>query len=347
MKGSAIMGVTIKDVAALAGVSPSTVSRTCNNSSLISAKTKEKVRKAMDELGYDGPAIETIQEGEASKGALGVILPSYNDDSYESPFHLDVIRGISKACNMHRYTTCILSAKSEQELLQAIDQLRKSTKNVSFILLYSQEYDTIADFLYDEGLNFVLLGAPLQHDSEIISVDNDNFAAGFDACQYLIDCGHTRIGYVGTDPSLAFSARRRQGYQMAMLENHLDLNPAYCMDYEISSPYFREAIEKMLSHEDHPSALLVVDDIYALAVTQICNELHLKIPEDISIIAFNDSIFTRLSVPPTTCIDIHGRQLGLEAAVQAINHLESPELTSSKVIIPYQIIERDSVKKNS
>lgn len=335
------MAVTIKDVAALAGVSPSTVSRTCNNSSLISKKTKERVRKAMEELGYEAIINESENEQPAIKGAIGIILPYYQKENLNNPFFLDVIRGISHTCNQYHYTSCLLTGKNETELLEAIDRLRSTSSKISFILMFSQQFDPVAEYLYDENLDYVVIGSPWHHETETISVDNDNFAASYDATQYLIDHHHERIGFIGTDPNLAFSARRKQGYQMALIENELPLDPSICLE---SNPD-AQAIKSILTKKNRPTAFVIFDDAFALATKQICNELGYNIPEDISIISFNNSIFAELSVPQLTSIDIHSRQLGIEATVQAINHLEAPDLTASKVIVPYEIVERESVKR--
>ncbi len=343
-KGRLYMAVTIKEVAALAGVSPSTVSRTCNNSPLISKKTQERVRKAMEELGYEPVGGENPAESGKSLGAIGIVLPSYQQENFENPFYLDVIRGISKTCNHLQYATCVLSGKNESELLESIDLLRKSSSKITFILLYSQENDPIAEYLYDEGLRYVMIGAPLQHDTETISVDNDNFSAAYDACKYLIEHGHKQIGYIGLDSSLAFSARRKQGYQMALLEHDLALTAGHCMEFDPTDEQKVQALQDMLTQKNRLTALLVVDDLLALAINQLCRQFGLHVPEDISIVSFNNSVFAKLSIPSLTSVDIHARQLGIEAALQAINHLETPDLTPSKVIVPYSLVERDSVK---
>ena len=97
--------------------------------------------------------------------------------------------------------------------------------------------------------------------------------------------------------------------------------------------------------KDRPTAILVSDDILAVSLERVCLENHLAIPEDLSIISFNNSLFARLTSPQLTSIDIGADQLGSEAASQIINHIENPNLLATKIIVPHHLIERDSCCK--
>ena len=111
------MAVTIKDVAALAGVSPSTVSRTCKDNPSISRETKEKVRKAMMTLGYE-PNFQASNLASQNSKTIGIILPPTSDrETFENPFFLETIRGISLFCNGRQYISTIVSGQSSEDLL--------------------------------------------------------------------------------------------------------------------------------------------------------------------------------------------------------------------------------------
>ena len=103
-----------------------------------------------------------------------------------------------------------------------------------------------------------------------------------------------------------------------------------------------EELLEFLSGEDRPTAVLVSDDILAMALVKTALELHLHIPEDLSVISFNNSLFSKLSSPQLTSIDINSRQLGIEAASQMINHIENPGLLATKIIVPHFMIRRES-----
>ena len=100
-----------------------------------------------------------------------------------------------------------------------------------------------------------------------------------------------------------------------------------------------------MGRDDRPTAVIVSDDILAVAVERVCMEMGLSIPEDISILSFNNSLFARLTSPQLTSVDINSLQLGAEAAAQMISHMENPNLMATKIIVPHRIIERDSCRR--
>lgn len=338
------MAVTIKDVAALAGVSPSTVSRTCKNNPSISEETKERVRKAMAELGYE-PNFQASNLASQNSRTIGIILPASAKEVYENSFYLEAIQGISHYCNGRQYMTSIVTGQDEAEILDAVRSMSRSGKVDGFIILYSKKDDPVIDYLFNEGLLYILIGKATQYTNQTIYIDNDNLLAGREAAEYLYQLGHRRIAYLGSDSSLMFSADRKAGYQLALASHQLPVRPEYCVEVKNVSENNEEAIRGLLMQKDRPTAILVSDDILAVSLERVCLENHLAIPEDLSIISFNNSLFARLTSPQLTSIDIGAGQLGSEAASQIINHIENPNLLATKIIVPHHLIERDSCCK--
>lgn len=338
------MAVTIKDVAALAGVSPSTVSRTCKNNPSISEETKERVRKAMAELGYE-PNFQASNLASQNSRTIGIILPASAKEVYENSFYLEAIQGISHYCNGRQYMTTIVTGQDEAEILDAVRSMSRSGKVDGFIVLYSKKEDPVIDYLFNEGLLYILIGKATQYTNQTIYIDNDNLLAGREAAEYLYQLGHRRIAYLGSDSSLMFSADRKAGYQLALASHQLPVRPEYCVEVKNVSENNEEAIRALLMQKDRPTAILVSDDILAVSLERVCLENHLAIPEDLSIISFNNSLFARLTSPQLTSIDIGAGQLGSEAASQIINHIENPNLLATKIIVPHHLIERDSCYK--
>ena len=338
------MAVTIKDVAALAGVSPSTVSRTCKNNPSISEETKERVRKAMAELGYE-PNFQASNLASQNSRTIGIILPASAKEVYENSFYLEAIQGISHYCNGRQYMTTIVTGQDEAEILDAVRSMSRSGKVDGFIILYSKKEDPVIDYLFNEGLLYILIGKATQYTNQTIYIDNDNLLAGREATEYLYQLGHRRIAYLGSDSSLIFSADRKAGYQLALASHQLPVRPEYCVEVKNVSENNEEAIRGLLMQKDRPTAILVSDDILAVSLERVCLENHLAIPEDLSIISFNNSLFARLTSPQLTSIDIGAGQLGSEAASQIINHIENPNLLATKIIVPHHLIERDSCCK--
>ncbi len=338
------MAVTIKDVAALAGVSPSTVSRTCKDNPSISKETKEKVRKAMKQLGYE-PNFQASNLASQNSKTIGIILPPSARETYENPFYLEMIRGISQFCNDRQYISTIVTGQNSEELLGAIRTMVRSAQVDGFIMMYSKVDDAIMEYLNEEGLLYVLIGKALQFANLTIYIDNDNVLAGKEATDYLYGLGHRKIAYLGSESTRLFSADRKTGYQLSLLQHDFSVEKKYVV--EVPDVYLDEceSLLEMLQSEDRPTAIVVSDDILAVSLERVCIQCGLSIPEDLSIISFNNSLFARLTHPPLTSIDVNSCQLGIEAASQLINHIENPNLVATKIIVPHSLVERESCRK--
>lgn len=335
------MAVTIKDVAQLAGVSPSTVSRTCKDNPSISEETKERVRRAMIELGYE-PNFQASNLASQNSRAIGIILPPSQKETFENAFFLEAIRGISSFCNEKQYINTVITGNTEEELLSVIKSMTRSGQVDGFIVLYSKADDPVINFLYSEGFLYVLIGKSNQNANQTIYVDNDNLLAGRDATEHLIQLGHKKIAYLGGDNSTIFSADRRAGYQLALTQHQIPIVPEYCIELPFKAKEQIEVMTNLLKLKDKPTAVVVCDDILALTLENICRELELSLPEDLSIVSFNNSLVARLTTPKLSSVDINSFQLGIEAASQMINHIENPNLVATKIIVPHYLVERES-----
>ena len=338
------MAVTIKDVAALAGVSPSTVSRTCKNNPSISEETKERVRKAMAELGYE-PNFQASNLVSNISRTIGIILPPSQRETYEKSVYLRMIRGISQFCNQRQYISTIITGEDEQEMIQAIQTMNRSGKVDGYIVLFSRQIDPIIDYLCEEGALYVLIGKANQFINQTICIDNDNLLAGQDATEYLIRLGHEKIAFVGSNRNLICSNDRRNGYHLALMQHNIPIHPEYGIElFSLTGNTF-EPIQELMKLPEPPTAVVVSDDILAVIVQYVCLGLGLSIPEDISIVSFNNTLFSHLNTPQLTTIDVNSFQLGIEAASQIINHIENPNLMATKIIVPHYLVERQSCKK--
>ena len=332
------MAVTIRDVAALAGVSPSTVSRTCRNNPSISEETKERVRRAAKQLGYAMEGIST-----PATSTVGVILPPSAREVYENPFYLEMIRGINQFCNAHQYVSTIVTGRDNDEILSAVRLLVSSGTADAFILLYSRQGDTVIDYLVQANLLYVLIGKAYAYANKTVYIDNDNFLAGQEATEYLIRRGHRRIAYLGSDNAYLFTADRKRGYQSALALAGLPLREDYCV--EMTALDMEDAaLRALIERADRPTAIVVSDDLLGVTLERVCLTRGLSIPEDISIISFNNSLFAKLTSPRLTSVDLNSFQLGIEAASQLISHIDHPELMATKSIIPHRIVERESCR---
>lgn len=335
------MAITIKDVAALAGVSPSTVSRTCKDHPAISEQTKKKVRAAMEQLGYEPSVQAGVLAGQSGR-MIGIILPPSEQETYQNVFFLEAIRGISQYCNQKHYMNTLITGADEAEILSAVQTMVRNGMAEGFIVLYSKEEDPVTEYLYGEGLLYALIGKAYRNANQTIYVDNDNVLAAREAAGYLIGLGHERIAFLSGNSSLLVHGDRKAGYLLSLAEHRIPFREEFYVEVPHVQDGNLDMIDGLLEREDRPTAVLVSDDILAIALEKACISRGLSIPEDISVISFNNSLLARFTTPPLTCVDINPCQLGWEAAAQMVSHMENPELVATKIIVPHHMEERGS-----
>lgn len=336
------MAVTIKDVAKLAGVSPSTVSRTCQNHSAISDKTKRKVRSAMTALGYESNNVVPFHSNQTK--AIGIILPAFvTQEIYRNSFFIEALRGIALICGEQQYTNSLIIGDSDDILLKNTTNLICSGHADAFIFLYSKNQDRIVDYLHNLGKLYVLLGKVTGYPNETIYVDTDNLLAGREAVDYLLQSGHRNIAYLNGDSNYLFNQDRHAGYIQALIQHDIPIRQEYYLTpQDLEEEETCHKIKNLFTGSDAPSAILVSDDMQVIKLERIFHAAKIKIPSQVSIITFNNSFYTANANPPITAMDINPYQLGCEAARQVIQHLKNPNLIATKSIIPHRLIERES-----
>jgi len=335
------MTVTIKDVARRANVAPSTVSRVIADSPRISEKTKKKVREAMKELGYH-PNFIARSLANKSTQVIGLVMPSSTDKVFQNPFFPEVIRGISKAAHEKKYALQMSTGESEDEIYNGVVEMLQGRRVDGVVLLYSRVNDKIIKYLQQNRFPFVIIGKPHKKTEEITHVDNDNYRAAKEATEHLIELGHERIAFVGGNLNYMVTIDRLRGYEEALSQVGLAQRKEYIIHEEFLKEGGQEAMKELLSLSEPPTALVVADDLMALGVLNTLDEMDLNVPDDISIVSFNNVLLSEFSRPPLTSVDINIFQLGYEAAKSLIQKVENPNEPVKRIIIPYQLVKRCS-----
>ncbi|WP_066072639.1 LacI family DNA-binding transcriptional regulator [Neobacillus soli] len=333
------MNVTIKDVATLANVAPSTVSRVIADSPRISEATKQKVKQAMEELGYH-PNLNARNLASQSTKALGLVMPSSKDVGFQNPFFPTVLQGISDGAQEKNYALHMTTGKSEKEILDAVIQMVQGKRVDGVVLLTSKVKDEVISYLKAREFPFVLIGKPYKDVEEITHVDNDNVRAMKDATEYLIKLGHSQIGFIGGSLDLIVTVDRLQGYKKAIVHAGIDARKDYIIHQEFLREGGQEAVRALMQLEHPPSALVVADDFMALGVLNTLDELGIRVPEDISIVGFNNLLLAELAKPPLTSVDINIFELGYQASKSLIQKIENRNEPTKRLIISHRIVER-------
>jgi DNA-binding LacI/PurR family transcriptional regulator len=335
------MNVTIKDVAKIAKVSPSTVSRVIANNPRISLKTKERVRGVMDELGYH-PNFNARSLANKSVQAIGLVMPSSTDKVFQNPFFPEVIRGISKIAHDKEYAILMSTGETEKEIYDGVIRMVQGGRVDGVILLYSRVNDKVTNFLDEKKFPYTMIGKPHTNTDGTTHVDNDNYSAGKAVTNYLLGLGHKQIGFVGGSLELLVTVERLNGYKAALAAANISYRKDYVAHEEFLREGGQEAIEELMSLKKPPTALVVADDLMALGMLNTLDEMKLRVPEDLSIISFNNLLLSEVSRPPLTTVDVNIYQLGYHAAKCLIEIITQPLEPAKRIIVPYNIIERSS-----
>lgn len=336
------MKVTIKEVAKLANVSPSTVSRVISDNSRISEDTKKKVNEAMKELGYHPNAIARSLVNKSTH-TIGVIMPKSAHLSLANPFFPEALRGISACANQNGFFVLLSVEDNEVDKHYNIENIVGAGVVDGVVMLYSRLEDETFNMLKDNKFPFVVVGKPVNGNANKANyVDNDNIGAAYEATTHLINKNRNSIGLITGPLNLLVSLDRLEGYKRALSDRGIPFKSDFVKESDFSEEGGFNAMESLLKSKDCPNAILATDDLLALGAIKAIKKSGLKIPGDISIISFNNIPAAEFLTPPLTSIDINPFELGYEATELLFQCLENRKSTYQARIVPTKLIERDS-----
>ncbi|HEL0647458.1 LacI family DNA-binding transcriptional regulator [Streptococcus equi subsp. zooepidemicus] len=328
--------VTIKDVARLAGVSPSTASRAINDSDMISQATKERVKKAMETLDYS-PNYSAQNLVKRKSNTVGIILPvREGQDSLENnPFFMQIIQGIAAVCTDQGYMVALATGRSETELLKNVQNMIRSGNIGKLIFLYSKTDDQVFDFVKKQRVDCVVVGQSTTKDSGNAKfVNNNNHQAGYDAAAFLLQKGFEEIIYAYTDMDELVQAERYKGYAALMASKALTAQ-SLCITLKDDRKSQKQLLDQLAKHSK--VAFVVCDDVLAIHLQRLIKQAAAD--TQLAIVSFNNSVLAELASPALTSIDIFPYQLGEQAAELV---LSSAAPSPQPVLVPHQIIERET-----
>ena len=337
------MDVTIKDVAKEAKVAASTVSRVIKDSPNISEETKKRVREVMERLGYY-PNFQAQSLAGKNTRAIGVILPNAAFHSFQNPFFSEVLLGISTSANKHKYGIYLSTSATEESIYEEVVKMVQGKRVDGILLLYSRKNDKLLSYLNKVKIPFTVVGRPYEKEQQITYVDNDNIQTSIDVTNYLIKAGHRNIAFIGGNQQFVVTADRLKGYKSALQEEGISFDENFVISEQKVKEEGRNVIEKLISYEAPPTAIITQDDLIAFQIISHLESLNLNVPSDISIISFNNYFVSEHSRPSLTSVDIGIKQLGLEATDSLIELIETTSALPKRITIPTRLIERESVK---
>ncbi|MBX9953597.1 LacI family DNA-binding transcriptional regulator [Peribacillus simplex] len=319
--------VTTEDVAKIAGVSQSTVSRVLNDYPYIKKNTRDKVLAVINELGFTRDEIARSLVEKRTK-SIGLILGSISN-----PFFAETAEVIIERAQELKYDVIVYNTGHKDENLeQAINLL--IGKRVEGIILtsVSKNYTEKIKKLHDNGFPVLLYNSFLDiKDVNFIVMDNNKGARL--AVQHLIKLGHKKIAKISGPSKYLATYERTVGYKEELMENGYEIDEGLIFNSEFSYDKIYSFTKKLLKKKDRPTAIIAASDQMALAVLDAASSLNLKIPADLSVVGFDNIRLSANEFIGLTTISQQMDQMSLTALEKLIYLIENKETTSSSIQI--------------
>jgi len=324
--------VTIQDVAKTAGVSVSTVSRVLNGKVDVASETQDRILSVIDDLGYTTNLAARSMRSQ-KKNLVGLIMP---DIAY--PFAIEVMKGVNRAI-----------AESEFDLLvYTTGDVRKSGR-----ASHEQKYVSLLTNSISDGVIIVApVAGEFNIDAPIVSIDPlasnpnypsvhaTNYQGAMEAMEYLLGLGHKRIGYIGGRVELESSNRRLMGYRASLEKAGLPLDEELIASGDYTTETGVSGARKLIALENPPTAIFASNDQMAMGVFQVAEELGMRIPEDLSVVGFDN--ITESKYMGLTTVDQFISQMGFVATQMLIKLINGESLEDQTYRMQTRLIVRNS-----
>ncbi|MCL6669628.1 LacI family DNA-binding transcriptional regulator [Streptomyces sp. NPDC001102] len=330
---------TIKTVAARAGVGRTTVSRVINGSELVSDKAKAAVLAAIAELNY---VPNSVARGlvTSKTNSVALVIPESESRLGSEPYFSAVIRGVSTVLAETRTQLQLMLVRDQGER----DQLTASVaeRRVDGVLLVSvHEHDPLPGMLEEMGLPTVLAGRrgrqePLSH----VHSDNEGGAAA--AVRHLLDQGRTKVATITGPLDMDVARSRLQGWREALERAGLPAGPELVARGDFTEDGGRAAMRSLLEQLPDLDAVFAASDVMAVGALLELRRSGRRVPDDVAVVGFDDSILARHSNPPLTSVSQPVEKIGSTIARLLLEEIDDPRTPRRHVVLPTRLVVRES-----
>jgi len=333
------MNPTIRDVAKLAEVHPSTVSRVINGDSRISEKTKNKVLLIIKKLGYTPNA---IARGLKTKRTftLGMLIPDITN-----PFFAEIARGVEDAANKNSFNIILCNTDDKLKKERTYLEILREKRVDGLILGTAHIRDKSILELEKKKFPYILISRNVDRLNKNCIIIDD-LAGGMMATEYLIKLGHHRIAHISGPLKTRSGLNRLKGYQLALKKYKIEYNDELIGegDFRIRGGY--QVMKRFLKLTKPPTAIFAANDLLALGAMQAIQKKNFYIPEDFSIIGFNDIELASFVYPSLTTIRQPILEMGNLAVKMLLNIIIDGEFNQGKILLKPKLIIRESCKES-
>ncbi|WP_018932906.1 LacI family DNA-binding transcriptional regulator [Gracilibacillus lacisalsi] len=326
---------TIYDIAKKTGYSITTVSKVLNDYPNVSEKAKAKVLAAVEELGYTpNSSARTLATNKS--WMIGVVFAEHLGVGMAHPFFSEVIESFKKHVELYNYDLLFVSRKMglKEETYRHLKH-----RGVDGVVVVQSLGDDALDFT-EFNMPTVFIDMP---EKGAHAVYSDNKQGSTLAVDYLYGLGHRKIAHITGAQTMYTAVERAKGFELAMEKHNLSIPSKYIVDggyYSYEGG--REAMFRLLSLTDRPTAVFVSGDEMALGAIKVIKEAGLRVPEDISVIGFDDIPLAKHVDPPLTTVKQDKELIGHQSAALLLDEINELGKNRNGKVIPVQLIKRQS-----
>lgn len=336
--------VTMQDIADRFGVSKVTVSKALNDKEGVSDELKEKIVAMAEEMGYRMNSIAKSLKINSTFN-IGVVVPERftNTGKFQrlndsASFYMDFYQVVSKALDERKYSAILYILNEEDEDRNVLPRLYSENKVDGFIVL-GQVSHSYVEKLHSTELPIVFLDFYDEY-LDMDSITSDNFTGCYMITNYLLKNGFRKIGYIGNIYSTSSIQDRYLGFYKSLLEHRIPLD----QDYVLSDRDEKGVYTDIDYPKEMPEAFVVNCDQVANRVVRDLNALGYEVPEDVSIVGFDNSIYSSLSNPPITTVQVDTESMARAGVNLMLRKIGNVNYHSGKIAVKGKIIYKDSVK---
>lgn len=333
--------VTIKDVARAAGVSPSTVSRALNDSPLIREETKARIRRIAEELGYERNELARGLVMGAS-GAVGLVIPDITN-----PFFAEVTRGVGEVAHAQGYGVILCNTEEDPDRERSYIGLLRRKRVDGLILTSVTAEDPYLKTLARSKMPFVLVSRSSKVvDAPYVGVDDR--LGGRLAVEHLVELGHRDIAFIGGPAGVQSCLDRLAAFEAVLVERGIPVREEWIgfSDFTQESGY--KVALRYLSGKKRPTAVFAANDVVALGVLQAADELGLSVPEDLSVVGYDDISYAALPRIQLTTVAQPSFDMGKIAAEWLLSTLRGrPQRRLYRLLTPKLVVRRTTAPPRS
>lgn len=330
------MNVTIKDIARILNVSHTTVSRALNDSPLINIDTKKLIQDTAKQLNYvPNYSAKSLVQNKSYN--IGLFFSTMSESTSPSFFY-ETVKGVNRviAENYH----LVVSGIDNYIDFRTID-----SKRFDGIIFMSQSENDNPSIYHAmaKKIPFVVLNREVS-DNAIVNILSADRKGAYQAVTHLIDSGHVDIAIIEGEGIFHATQERREGFLNALIDNRLPINGEFIVkgNYTMESGY--HAMKKLLKLEHRPTAVFSLNDEMAVGAMKAISQAGLTVPNDISIIGFDDSEFSSFVTPSLTTVRRLISEVATIGATKLLSMIKNKEYIGEKIYVKTMFIERDSVK---